>query len=95
MSAYLIFDIHVTDPETYAEYKDLAPAAIAMYGGKYLARGGRTETLEGEWQPGRMVILEFPTVEQAKAWLESAEYAPARRLRHAAATSKMVLVEGV
>lgn len=95
MSAYVIVDIHITDPETYADYKDLAPATIALYGGKYLARGGTTENLEGDWQPGRLVILEFPTLKGAKAWLESPEYAPARRLRHTAALSNMVMVEGV
>jgi uncharacterized protein (DUF1330 family) len=95
MSAYVIVDIHITDPITYADYKELAPAAVAQYGGHYLARGGAVETLEGDWQPGRLVILEFPTVAAAKAWLDSPEYAPARALRHRAARSGMVVVEGI
>ncbi len=94
MSAYVIVDISIIDPITYADYKNLAPAAVAMYGGKYLARGGKTEILEGDWQPGRLVILEFPDIERAKAWLNSPEYAPARALRHQAARSSMVVVEG-
>lgn len=94
MTAYVIVDITVTDPEGYAEYKSLAPAAVALYGGKYIARGGQTETLEGHWQPKRLVILEFPSIEQAKAWLNSPEYAPARALRHQYAKSKMVVIEG-
>ncbi len=95
MAAYVIVDIEVTDPEGYAEYKSLAPAAVALYGGKYIARGGQTETLEGDWQPKRLVILEFPSIEQAKAWLHSPEYAPARALRHQYANSKMVVIEGM
>lgn len=95
MSAYVIVDITVHDPSGYAEYKKLAPSAVAHYGGKYIARGGAVETLEGEWSPKRLVILEFPTVERAKQWLNSAEYSAARRLRHQTATTQMIVVEGV
>jgi uncharacterized protein (DUF1330 family) len=95
MPAYVIVDIEVTDPAVYEEYKRLAPAGVAAYGGRYLARGGRTETLEGDWRPNRLVILEFESVERAQAWLDSPEYAPARRLRHRAARSKMIVIEGV
>jgi len=95
MSAYVIVDITVTDPQSYEEYKRLAPAAVALYGGKYLARGGNCETLEGDWQPQRLVILEFENMEKAKAWLNSAEYQPALALWHRYARSKMVVVEGV
>ena len=95
MPAYIIVDVTVHDPEGYADYKKLTPATVALYGGKFLARGGKTETLEGDWQPGRLVILEFPTSEQAKAWVNSPEYAPARALRHKYAESKMVVIEGV
>jgi len=94
MTAYVIVDIDVTNPEGYAEYKNLAPAAVGLYGGKYIARGGQTETLEGDWQPKRLVILEFPSIEQAKAWLHSPEYAPARALRHRYAKSTIVVIEG-
>ncbi|MBI4789453.1 MAG: DUF1330 domain-containing protein [Chloroflexi bacterium] len=95
MAAYVIVDIVVTDPVRYDEYKKLAPPSIAAYGGKYLARGGKTEPLEGEWSPQRLVILEFPTVARAKEWIDSPEYSEARKLRHATAASKMILVEGL
>ena len=94
MTAYVIVDIEVTDPEGYKEYVKLAPEAVNLYGGKYIARGGPNETLEGNWQAKRLVILEFPSVEQAKAWLNSPEYAPARALRHQYARTNMVVVEG-
>lgn len=95
MTAYVIVDIEVTDPAGYDEYKKLAPPAVELYGGKYIARGGKNETLEGDWKPNRLVILEFPSAEQAKAWLYSTEYAPARAMRHKYANSKMVVVEGI
>ena len=95
MTAYVIVDIEVTDPTRFEEYKKLAPATIAAYGGRYLARGGQTETLEGTWTPQRLVILEFDSVDRAKAWLNSPEYGPARQMRHQAAQSNMVVIEGV
>ena len=94
MTAYVIVDIEVTDPEGYKEYAKMAPEAVKLYGGKYIARGGPNETLEGVWYAKRLVILEFPSVQQAKAWLDSPEYAPARVLRHQYARSNMVVVEG-
>ncbi|MGH2606389.1 MAG: DUF1330 domain-containing protein [Anaerolineales bacterium] len=95
MSAYVIVDIDVTDPQGYEAYKQAAPAAVALFGGKYLARGGRTEVLEGEWRPKRIVILGFESVERAREWLDSAEYSPARKQRHATARSNMIVVEGL
>jgi len=95
MSAYVIVDIDVFNPEEYQEYIKRAPATVEMYGGKYLARGGRTEVLEGNWIPKRLVILEFESVEQAKAWLESPEYQPTRQMRHRTARTNMVVIEGV
>jgi uncharacterized protein (DUF1330 family) len=95
MSAYVIVDIDVLDPVQYEDYKRLAAPAVAACGGRYLARGGHAETLEGDWAPKRLVILEFENVERAKAWLASPEYEPARRVRHAAARTNMVVVEGV
>jgi len=94
MSAYVIVDIEVTDLEGYKEYIKAAPATLALYDGRYIARGGANETLEGDWQAKRLVILEFPSAEKAKAWLHSPEYAPARGLRHKYAHTNMVLVEG-
>ncbi len=95
MTAYVIFDIDVKDALTYKEYAGLAPATVEAYGGKYLARAGRTETLEGEWAPQRLVILQFESIERAQQWLDSPEYAPIKKLRHQAAVSNMVAIEGV
>ena len=95
MSAYVVVDIEVRDAATYERYKQLAPPSIAAYGGRYIVRGGRTDTLEGEWRPSRLVILEFPSLERARAWWESPAYAEAKALRHATASSEMVAVEGV
>ena len=95
MPAYVIVDIQVTDPVGYEEYKKLAPPIVAAYGGRYLARGGKTETLEGDWLPKRLVILEFESAERAKVWLNSPEYRAARQLRHQTTKTNMVVVEGV
>lgn len=95
MPAYVILDIVVNDPTLFDEYKTLAPATIAAYGGKYLARGGKAETLEGKWAPNRIVILEFESAAKAKQWLDSPEYRRAREMRHNAATSHTIVVEGV
>jgi uncharacterized protein (DUF1330 family) len=95
MPAYVVVEVTVKDAETYERYKQLAPQAIGLYGGRYLARGGTTEALEGTWSPTRLVILEFPTVERARAWWSSPEYAPAKALRQASASTDMLLVEGL
>lgn len=95
MPAYLVVQITIRDPATYDRYRELAPPSIALYGGRYLARGGATETLEGTWRPTRVVILEFPTMERARAWWSSPEYAPAKALRQASADTEMLLVDGL
>lgn len=95
MVAYVINDMEVTDPELLEEYKQLSPPTVAQYGGRFLARGGRVETIEGAWSPKRLVIIEFPSVEKARAWVESVEYEQARRLRQRASRSNIVVVEGV
>ena len=95
MTAYVIVDIEVTDPAGYEQYKPLAQAAVKLYGGKYLARGGPNETLEGEWHSQRLVILEFENLDRVKAWLDSPEYAPARAMRHKYAKTNMIVVEGL
>lgn len=95
MPAYMIVEIEVTDPIVYEEYKKLAPAIVAQYGGKYLARGGQTEVLEGDWQPKRLVILEFANSQQAKTWVNSPEYQQPRQMRLQSTHSHMVLLEGV
>jgi uncharacterized protein (DUF1330 family) len=95
MTAYVIVDIDVTDPVRYEEYKKLAAPTVELYGGKYIARGGRTETLEGDWSPNRLVILQFDSVDQAKSWVNSPEYSGPRKIRHETATSTMIVTEGV
>ena len=95
MPAYIVADVEVHDPARYERYKSLAPPAIARHGGRYLARGGRTEVLEGGRSPRRAVILEFPSLEKAKAWWASAEYAEGKALRQACARAEMFVVEGV
>ena len=94
MPAYLIAHVHVTDPVKYEDYKRLVPASLAKYGGRFLVRGPVPEVLEGQWQPERLVIVEFPSVERARAWYESSEYAPAKALRQAASEGSFVLLEG-
>jgi len=88
-------DITVSDPALFEQYKQLAPTTIAAYGGKYLARGGESEALEGDWTPNRIVILEFDSAETAKTWLGSPEYQEARAMRHRAAISHSIVVAGV
>jgi uncharacterized protein (DUF1330 family) len=95
MTAYVISDVDVLDPAAYPKYVALSPATVAAYGGRFLARAGRTEKLEGDWQPKRLVILEFDSVERAKQWLDSPEYTPVKALRHKAARTNMVVIEGV
>jgi len=93
--AYVINDMEVTDPVAFDAYRKLSPGTVALYEGRFLARGGATETLEGTWSPQRLVILEFPSVERAKAWLESPEYFSARRLRQASSASNIIVTEGI
>lgn len=93
MTAYVIVDIEVTDPENYETVKKLTPPIVAKYGGKYLSRGGTTEVIEGDWRPKRLVILSFENAEKARAWLNSPEFAPIRELRANTAVTRMVLTE--
>jgi uncharacterized protein (DUF1330 family) len=95
MPGYLVLESEITDPEKYETYKQMAGSSIERYGGRYLVRGGNPQVLEGDWSPKRVVILEFSSVEQAKAWFNSPEYAPAKALRKQAARIKMVAVEGI
>jgi uncharacterized protein (DUF1330 family) len=95
MPAYIIVDIDIHDPSLYEEYKKAAPSSIAAFGGKYLARGGACEILEGNWLPKRLVILEFESMARAKQWWESQEYSDAKGLRHKCASTKMIVTEGL
>ncbi len=95
MTAYMIFDIDIHDPERYAEYRQLAAPTVVQYGGRYIARGGEASNLEGEWQPKRVVVLQFDTVEQARAWYDSPEYRPAKAIRNQTSHTEAIIVEGV
>jgi uncharacterized protein (DUF1330 family) len=94
MPAYVVVQITVEDPVRYAEYVRMAPPSIAAHGGRYIVRRGACEILEGSWLPSRLVVLEFSTVEQARAWWASPEYAPAKTLRQQSASTEMLLIEG-
>lgn len=95
MSAYIIVEVDITDPERFKAYQAMVPATIAAFGGKYRVRGGEVETLEGSWNPSRVVVIEFESVEKAKRWWDSEEYREARDLRQATSTAKMIVVQGV
>jgi uncharacterized protein (DUF1330 family) len=95
MAGYIIVDVQITDPEAYERYKAAVPGTLVAYGGKFLVRGGRAETLEGNWEPIRIVVLEFESMEKAKAWWSSQEYAAPKQLRQSASLTKMIVVEGV
>ena len=95
MTAYVIADIEVLDRAGYEAYRQQVPATIAAYGGRYLARGGATEVLEGSWSPRRCVILEFPSMAQLKAWWDSPEYQPLRAIRERTTRSHLVATEGL
>ncbi|MFP6678601.1 MAG: DUF1330 domain-containing protein [Dehalococcoidia bacterium] len=95
MSIYTIAEITIKDEAAYKEYQAQVPATIAKYGGRYLVRGGQVTPGEGGWNPGRIVILEFPDVESLNNWASSPEYAPVAQIRHRAADTKSFMVEGV
>ncbi|MEK7210694.1 MAG: DUF1330 domain-containing protein [Candidatus Binatota bacterium] len=95
MAAYVIAEIDVTDHEGYEEYRRLGPPAIAVYGGKFVARGGKVEVLEGSWAPRRLVVLQFDSMERAKEWWASKEYSGAKQVRQKTAVTNMIVVEGV
>jgi uncharacterized protein (DUF1330 family) len=95
MPAYVIAEVTVTDPTTMEEYRKQVPATIARYGGRFLVRGGAHETIEGDWKPTRLVILEFPSMEQARRWYDSEEYREPKALRIKSGRTNLVMVEGV
>jgi uncharacterized protein (DUF1330 family) len=95
MPAYVIVDIDVTDPERYERYKAATPATLEAADGRFLVRGGEITILEGDWQPSRLVVLEFESVTAAERWYESAAYQAAKKLREGGARMRMVAVQGV
>jgi uncharacterized protein (DUF1330 family) len=94
MPAYVIGDIEVVDQPVYEDYRKQVPGVVSKYGGKFIVRGGKVEALEGGWTPKRMVVLEFPTMEQALKWYRSPEYAPLIKQRQKAAKGKVIIVDG-
>jgi uncharacterized protein (DUF1330 family) len=95
VTAYIVVETDIHDPEQYELYKQASPGAVAGGGGRFLARGGELAVLEGDWQPKRLVLLEFPDLAAAKRFYESPEYQEAKRLREGAARLNMVAIEGV
>ena len=95
MPAYVIADVEVTDPELFAEYRELVVPTVDAYSGRYIARGGETALLEGDRSPNRTVIIEFPSMEQAKAWHDSDEYAHPKDMRIRSTNSHVIVVEGL
>ena len=95
MAAYIIANVDVHDQKAIEEYRQGVPASLARYGGRFLVRGGAHSSLEGEWKPVRLVILEFPSAEQARRWYDSPEYRDLKTIRVKSAKTDLVLVEGV
>ncbi len=94
MTAYVLGEIEVTDPASYEEYRKQVGATLDKYGGRFLARGGRAEVLEGGGAVKRVVVLEFPSYEQALKWYRSPEYGPLITLRQKASQGRLLLVQG-
>ena len=95
MPAFVLANITIVDPVRYEDYKRMVPATLVPFGGRFVVRGGETQVLEGDWRPGRLVLLEFPSLERARAWWNSPEYAAARDLRQATSTGTLIVLEGV
>jgi len=95
MAAYVIVETDITDAAQYEQYKAASPAAIQAGGGRFLARGGKLAVLEGDWQPSRLVLLEFEDLAAARDWYQSEVYQPAKKLRDGAARLRMVAIQGV
>lgn len=94
MAGYVIADVSVQDAAGFEEYRKLVPATVQKYGGKFLVRGGALEVLEGAWKPARVVVLEFPSLAEARRWYFSDEYKPAKEMRLRTALSNVLIVEG-
>ena len=95
MAGYIVVLVDVRDPERYADYRKMVQPTLDAYGGRFLVRGGQVENLEGNWEPSRLVIIEFDSVERARDWWSSSEYAEAKQLRQQTTDTEMILVEGV
>jgi len=94
MAAYMIVDNEVTDPEGFREYQKRVGSTLESYGGTFLVRGEKYENLEGDWHLHQLIMLEFPSVEQARRWYQSDEYAPVKDIRLKTALTQVILVQG-
>ena len=95
MSAYVIASVTVKDPVRYEDYRRLVTPTLEKYGGRFIARGGRIDVLEGDWHPNRLVVIEFPSVDAARAWWRSPEYSEAKAIRQATSEGTLLILEGV
>ena len=95
MPAYVIADVTVTDPPAMEEYRKQVPATLAKYGGRFLVRGGAHQTVEGDWKPARLVVIEFPSLLDAQRWYDSEEYRGPKALRMRAGRTSVLIVDGV
>lgn len=95
MAAYVIASIEAVDPRAYPSRPESAADTIRMHGGRYLVRNGEAEVWEGEWRLGRMIVIEFDSLEEARRWYDSPEYAPVKALRIANARSQVIFVDGI
>ena len=95
MAAYVIAEIEIIDAQAFEDYRREVPSTLARYGGRFVVRGGQSETLEGTWQPKRLVVIEFPDRAAAKAWWSSSEYAGPKALRQRAARTELLVIDGV
>jgi uncharacterized protein (DUF1330 family) len=94
MAAYVIAEVTITDPQGFEDYRQMVPATVAQYGGKFVVRGGQMEKLEGSWEPKRLVVIEFDSAERAKQWWISEEYREAKALRQRTAQTNLIVIEG-
>jgi uncharacterized protein (DUF1330 family) len=94
MAAYVIADLTILDPQGFETYRQMVPATVAKYGGKFVVRGGSMETLEGSWEPKRLVVIEFESAERAKQWWASEDYREAKALRQRTAQTNLLVVQG-
>ena len=94
MAAYIVAEVTITDPQGFEAYRQMVPATVAKYGGKFVVRGGQLEMLEGNWAPKRLVVIEFESAERAKQWWASEDYREAKALRQCSAQTNMIVIEG-
>lgn len=95
MAYYLVADMSITDPELFAEFAEAVPATVQQYGGRYLIRGGELEVAQGDWTPSRLVVIEFESMDQAKAWYDSPEYEGPKQTLARSSNSNFIFIEGV